>query len=150
MRDLLIGVLGFAAVLALGAIVACLVLVLRRRRRRVRAQEEWRRESHRKRLLSSLETLDLAMTRLTAAALRGSEQFALERAAGLSRVTSAADWSGDEELRRLMEIVVAQCDALSAAERAGGDARDRLVHQLGEAQRRVYRRMEMLLDQPFD
>ena len=150
MRDLLIGVLGFAAVLALGAIAARVVVVFRRRRRQARAREDGRRESDRKRLLSSLETLDLAMARLTTAALRGSEQFARERATGLSRVVSAADRTEDEELRRLMEAVVARCDALSAAGQAKGDARDRLVRQLGEAQRQVYRRMEVLLDQVFD
>ena len=148
MGDLLIGVLGLGAVLALGAIVTCLIVVSRKQRQRVWAQEEQERQSHRRRLLSSLESLDLAMTRLTTAALRGSEQFAQERAVGLAQVADAANRSGDDELRRLSEVVVARCDVLSAAEREGGDW-DRLVRQLGEAQREVYRRMEVLLDRTF-
>jgi hypothetical protein len=149
MRDPLIGVLGLGAVLALGAIVTCLIVVSRKQRQRVWAQEELRRQSHRRQLLSSLESLDLAMTRLATAALRGSEQFAQERAVGLAQVAGAANRSGDDELGRLMELVIARCDALSAAEREAGDW-DRLVRQLGEAQREVYRRMEVLLDQTFD
>jgi hypothetical protein len=149
MDDLLIGVLGLGAVLALGAVVACLIVVSRKRRRRVWALEEQRRQSRRRRLLSSLESLDLAMTRLSTAALRGSDQFAQERAVGMAQVVDAANRSGDDELRRLSEVVVARCDALSAVGREGGDG-DRLVRQLGEAQREVYRRMEMLLDQTLD
>jgi hypothetical protein len=149
MGDLLIGVLGLGAMLALGAIVTCLIVVSRKQRQRVWAQEEQERQSHRRRLLSSLESLDLAMTRLATAALRGSEQFSQERAVGLAQVADAANRSGDDELRRLMELVVARCDALSAAGREGGDG-DRLVRQLGEAQREVYRRMEVLLDQTLD
>jgi hypothetical protein len=149
MGDLLIGVLGLGAVLALGAVVTCLIVVSRKQRQRVWAREEQRRQSRRRRLLSSLESLDLAMTRLATAALRGSEQFAQERAVGLAQVVDAANRSGDDELRRLMEVVVARCDALSAAGREGGDG-DRLVRQLGEAQREVYRRIEVLLDQTLD
>jgi hypothetical protein len=149
MGDLLIGVLGLGAMLALGAIVTGLIVVSRKQRQRVWAQEEQERQSHRRQLLSSLEALDLAMTRLTTAALRGSEQFAQERAVGLTQVADAANRSGDDELRRLMEVVVARCDALSAAEREG-EHRDRLVRQLGEAQREVYRRMEVLLARTFD
>lgn len=148
MGDLLIGVLGLGAVLALGAIVTCLIVVSRKQRQRAWAQEEQERQSHRRQLLSSLESLDLAMTRLTTAALRGSEQFAQERAVGLAQVADAANRSEDDELRRLMEVVVARCDALNAAEREGGDW-DRLVRQLGEGQREVYRRMEVLLDRTF-
>jgi hypothetical protein len=150
MRDLLIGMLGLGAVLALGAIVTCLIVVSRKQRQRVWAQEELRRQSRRRQLLSSLESVDLAMTRLATAALRGSEQSAQERSVGLAQVVDAANRSGDDELRRLSEVVVARCDALSAAERREGEDWDRLVRQLGEAQREVYRRMEVLLDQTFD
>ena len=149
MHNLLDGVLGLGAVLAVGAIVACVVVASRKRRRRAWFQEEQRRQSHRKRLLSSLETLDLAMTRLTTAALQGGEQFVLERTARLARVTAAADRSGDDDLRRLIDAVVAGCDALSTVRREG-EERDRLVRQLGDAQREVYRRMEVLLDQALD
>jgi len=149
MHHLLDGVLGLGAVLAVGAIVTCVVVASRKWRRRVWVQEEHRRQSRRKRLLSSLETLDLAMTRLTAAALQGGEQFVLERTARLARVTAAVDRSGDDDLRRLIEAVVAGCDALSTVRREG-EERDRLVRQLGDAQREVYRRMEVLLDQAFD
>jgi hypothetical protein len=150
MRDLLIGVLGLGAVLALAAVVTCLILVSRKQRQRVWAQEELRRQSRRRQLLSSLEAVDLAMTRLSSAALRGSEQLAQERAVGLAQVADAANRSGDDELGRLMEVVITRCDALSAAERREGEDWDRLVRQLGEAQREVYRRMEVLLDQTFD
>lgn len=149
MRDPLIGVLGLGAMLALGAIVTGLIVVSRKQRQRAWAQEELRRQSRRRQLLSSLESLDLAMTRLTTAALRGSEQLAQERAVGLAQVADAANRSGDDELGRLMEAVVARCDALSAAEPEGEDG-DRLVRQLGEAQREVYRRMEVLLARTFD
>jgi hypothetical protein len=149
MHHLLEGVLGLGAVLAVGAIVTCVVVASRKRRRRVWFQEGQRRQSRRKRLLSSLETLDLAMTRLTAAALQGGEQFVLERTARLARVTAAVDRGGDDELRRLIEAVVAGCDALSTVRREG-EERDRLVRQLGDAQREVYRRMEVLLDQALD
>jgi len=149
MRDLLIGALGLWAVLALGAIVTGLIVAVRRRRQRVRVQEERRRRSRRKRLLSSLEALDLAMTRFTTAAFQGSGQSAQERATRLARVANAADRCGDEELRRLMDAVVARCDALCAAEREG-EPRDRLARQIGEAQREVYRRMEVLLDRTVD
>jgi len=149
MDNLLDGVLGLGAVLAVGAIVACVVVASRKRRRRAWFQEEQRRQSRRKRLLSSLETLDLAMTRLTTAALQGGEQFVLERTARLARVTAAVDRTGDDELHRLIEAVVAGCDSLSTARRDGGE-RDRLVRQLGDAQREVYRRMEVLLDQALD
>lgn len=149
MHHLLDGVLGLGAVLALGAIVTCVVVASRKRRRRVWVQEQQRRQSCRKRLLSSLETLDLAMTRLTTAALRGGEQFARERTTRLARVAGAVDQSGDDELRKLIEVVIADCDALSTAPREG-EERDRLVRQVGDAQREVYRRMEVLLDQAFD
>jgi hypothetical protein len=149
MHNLLDGVLGLGAVLAVGAVVTCVVLVSRKRRQRVWFQEEQRRQARHKRLLSSLETLDLAMTRLTAAAVQGGEQFVLERTARLARVTAAVDRSGDDELRRLIEAVVAGCDALSTVRREG-EERDRLVRRLGDAQREVYRRMEVLLGQAFD
>ena len=149
MHNLLDGVLGLGAVLAVGAVVTCMVVVSRKRRQRVWFQEEQRRQARHKRLLSSLETLDLAMTRLTAAAVQGGEQFVLERTARLARVTAAVDRSGDDELRRLIEAVVAGCDALSTVRREG-EERDRLVRRLGDAQREVYRRMEVLLDQALD
>jgi hypothetical protein len=149
MHNLLDGVLGLGAVLAVGAVVTCVVLVSRKRRQRAWFQEEQRRQARHKRLLSSLETLDLAMTRLTAAAVQGGEQFVLERTARLARVTAAVDRSGDDELRRLIEAVVAGCDALSTVRREG-EERDRLVRRLGDAQREVYRRMEVLLDQALD
>ena len=149
MRDLLDVVLVLGVVLVVGAVVTCVIVASRKRRQRVWFQEEQQRQSHRKRLLSSLETLDLAMTRLTSAALQGGEQFVLERTARLARVTAAVDRTGDDELHRLIEAVVAGCDALSTARREGAE-RDRLVRQLGDAQREVYRRMEVLLDQVFD
>jgi len=149
MHNLLDGVLGLGAVLAVGAVVTCMVVVSRKRRQRVWFQEEQRRQARHKRLLFSLETLDLAMTRLTAAAVQGGEQFVLERTARLARVTAAVDRSGDDELRRLIEAVVAGCDALSTVRREG-EERDRLVRRLGDAQREVYRRMEVLLDQALD
>lgn len=144
--DLLIGVLGLAVALVLGAIIVYLIVAFRKRRQRVWAREEQRRQSRRRRLLSSLEALDLAMASLTTAVLQGSEKFAQKRAIGL---TQAANRSGDDELGRLVEAVVVRCDALSVAERGGEDL-EQLIRQLGEAQRDVYRRMEVLLDQTFD
>ena len=148
MSDLLTDVLIFAAGLALGGIVTCLVVSARKQRRGVWAREEQRRQWRRERLLSSLEALDAGLTSLTTAALQGSEQFAQERSAGLAQATNAVNRSGDGELRRLVEVVVVCCDTLSAAGREGEDF-GRLVEQLGEAQREVYRRMEVLLDQTF-
>lgn len=147
--SLLTGVLTFAAVLALGAIVICLAVIARKRRQVIRKRKEQRRQWDRARLLSSLEVLDLSMTRLTTAALQGSEQFAQERAAGLAQATNALHQIGDDELGRLVEVVVARCDALSAT-RQEGERLDQLVQQLGEAQQEVYRRMEALLDQALD
>lgn len=147
--DLLIGVLGLAVALILGAIIVYLVVAFRKRRQQVWAREEQRRQSRRRRLLSSLEALDLAMASLTTAVLQGSEKFAQKRAIGLAQAANAANRSGDDELGRLVEAVVVRCDALSVVERGGEDL-EQLIRQLGEAQRDVYRRMEMLLDQTFD
>jgi len=148
--DLLIGLPGLAAVLVLGAVVIYLVVTAGKRRRWVWEQEEeqrhqWRREQ----LLSSLEALDVGLTGLATAALQGSEQLAWERVPRLAQATNAVNQSGDDELRRLVEVVVACCDALGAAGREGEEF-EQLVCQLGEAQRGVYRRMEVLLDQTLD
>ena len=139
-------VLVLTAALALGAIVICLAVIFRQRRQVIRKRKEQRRQWERARLLYSLETLDLGLTRLTAAALQGSVQFAQERAAWLAQATEAVGQSGDDELRRLVETMVARCDALGAAGREG-ESLDPLVQQLGEAQQEVYRRMEVLLDE---
>lgn len=149
MSDLPVGVLSLAAVLGLGAIVVSLTVIARERRRRVLAREEQRRKLCRERLLFSLEALDAGLTNLVTAALQGDEQLARERVPRLAQAISAANRSGDDELRRLMEVVVARCDALGAVGREG-EGFDRLVHQLGEAQRKVYRRIEVLLDQVLD
>ena len=149
MNDLPVGVLGFAAVLALGVIVIYLIVTAREQRRWGWARKEQRRQWHRERLLSSLEALDAGLTGLTTAALRGDEQLARERVPRLAQAVSAVNRSGDDELCQLMEGVVACCDALGAAGRDGEDF-DQLVHQLVEAQRGVYRRMEVLLDQTGD
>jgi len=149
MSDLPLGVLGFAGVLALGAIVTSLVVIVRERHRHAWEREEQRRKLYRERLLFSLEALDVGLASLITAALQGGEQLARERVPRLAQTINAVNQSRDDELRRLMEVVVAHCDALGAAGREGEDF-DRLVHQLGEAQRKVYRRMEMLLDQAFD
>jgi ABC-type nickel/cobalt efflux system permease component RcnA len=152
MGGLLIGVLSFATGLALGAIVIYLVVVSGRQRRRVRAREGQRRRGRRERLLSSLEALDAGLTRLTTAALEGGEPLARARAAGIAQAADAAHRSGDDELQRMVGVVVARCDALSATRREGMEVEefDQLVRQLGEAQREVYRRMEALLDQVSD
>ena len=149
MSDLPIGVLGLAAVLVLGAIAIYLIVVAREQRRWVWAREEQRNQWDRERLLSSLQALDTSLTGLTAAALQGSEQFARERVPRLAQTINAADRGGDDELRRLVDAVVACCDALGAARREEEDV-DQLVRHLGEAQREVYRRMEVLLAQTFD
>jgi hypothetical protein len=93
--------------------------------------------------------LDAGLTSLTTAALQGSGQFERERAAGIAQTTNAANQSGDDGLRRLVGVVVAHCDALSVTGREK-EGFGQLVRQLGEAQREVYRQMEMLLDQTFD
>jgi hypothetical protein len=139
-------VLGFAAVLAVGVTVVFLIIIVRGHRRRVRAREEQNRALRYERLLFSLETLDVGLVGLTTAALQGRDQFARERVPRLAQVISAANRSGDEELRRLTDVVAACCDALSRATQEG-DRVDWLVHQLVDAQREVYRRMETLLDQ---
>lgn len=141
-----VGVLILTVALALGAIAVGLAVIFRQRRRAIQKRREQRRQWDRARLLYSLETLDLSLTRLTAAALQGSTRFAQERADWLAQATEAVGQSGDGELRRLMEILVARCDALGAAGREGKSV-DPLVQQLGEAQREVYRRMEALLDE---
>lgn len=152
MSDLLIGVLGFAAALALGALVAYLILAAKKQRQQSRAKEKQHRQWRHQQLLSSLGTLDAGLTNLTTAALRGSEQFEQERAAGLAQATHAANRSGDDELCRLVETVVARCDTLGMAvqEEREEEYLDLSVRQLGEAQHKVYRRMEVLLDQAFD
>jgi len=149
MSDLLIGITSFAAGLALGAIVTYLIVTSRKQLQWAQVREEQRRQWRRERLLSSLEALDASLTSLTTAALQGSGQFEQERAAGVAQATNAANRSNDDELRRLVGVVVAHCDALSAAGREE-EGFGQLVHQLGEAQRDVYRRIEMLLDQTFD
>jgi len=149
MGNLLVGIIGFVAGLALGALATYLAMVSRTPRKPVEAWEEQPRRWQRSPLLASLEALDLGMTSLATAALQGSDGLAPERAASLAQVTNAANRSGDDVLRRLVETVVTHCDALSAAG-PGGENRERLVQQLGEAQREVYRRMEMLLGQTFD
>lgn len=149
MGDLLVGALSFAAGVALGAGIVYLVVVRGPHQGAVRAREEQRRQWRRERLFSSLETLDLAMATLTTAAFQGAERLAQERATGLAQLTNAVNRSGDDELRRLVEVVVERCDALGAAGR-GAQGFDRLVQQLGDSQRDVYRRMEVLLDQTFD
>ena len=149
MGNLLVGVIGFVAGLALGALATYLLMVSRTRRKPMEAREERPRQWQRAPLLASLEALDLGMTGLATAALQGGDGLAPERAASLAQVTSAVNRSGDDVLRRLVEAVVAHCDALSAAG-PGGENRERLVQQLGEAQREVYRRIEMLLGQTFD
>ena len=139
--------------LALGAVAVSLIAMVGERRRRIRAREEHRRELQRERLLLSLEALDASLTGLVAAALQGRERLEEERVPRLAQAINAANQSGDDDLRRLMEVVVACCDALGAAEREGApgdDDFDRLVGQLGEAQRKVYRRIESLLEQPPD
>lgn len=155
MDNLLVGLIGFVAGLALGAAVTYLAMAFRAplivsgmSRRSARAREEQPRYWQRAPLLASLEALDLGMTSLATAALQGGDGFAPERAANLAQVTRAVNRSGDEVLRRLVEAVVAHCDALTAAGPAG-ENRERLVQQLGKAQREVYRRMEMLLGQTF-
>ena len=114
MSDLPVGALGFVVVLILGALVAYLFVRARKPRQRAWVPEEQGRQWRHQRLLSSLGALDLAMTDLTTAALRGSEQLAQELESGLARAISAADRSGDDELRRLVDEVAAHCDTLSA------------------------------------
>ena len=152
MSDLPVGVWAFVIVFALGAIVAGLIVAVRTWRRWTLAREEQNRQLYRSRLLSSLETLDLALTGLNTAAYRGSEHLARERVCGLARAISAANWSGDDELRRLVSVMATHSDALVTAERDGLEekALDLLVDRIGETQREVYRRMEVLLDQAFD
>ena len=149
MGNLLVGIIGFVAGLALGALATYLLMVSRTPRKPVEAWEERPRQWQRAPLLASLEALDLGMTSLATAALQGGDGLAPERTASLAQVTNAANRSGDDVLRRLVETVVAHCDTLSAAG-PGGENRERLVQQLGGAQREVYRRIEMLLGQTFD
>ena len=149
MGNLLVGVIGFVAGLALGALATYLLMVSRTRRKPMEAREERPRQWQRAPLLASLEALDLGMTSLATAALQGGDGLAPERAASRAQVASAVNRSGDDVLCRLVETVVTHCDALSAAG-PGGENRERLVQQLGEAQREVYRRIEMLLGQTFD
>jgi len=155
MDSLLVGLIGFVAGLVLGAVVTYLLMAFRAplivsgmSRRSARVREEQPRHWQRAPLLASLEALDLGMTSLATAALQGGDGAAPEHAASLAQVTRAVNQSGDEVLRRLVETVVAHCDALTAAG-PRGENREWLVQQLGEAQREVYRRMEMLLGQTF-
>ena len=145
MSDVPVGVLGFVVALMLGAFAAGLTVAVRRRRRRVRAQEERDRQEYRRRLLSSLETLDLALTGINAAAYRGSEHLARERICGLARAISAANWSGDDELRRLVSVIAMRSDTLVKAGRKelGEEDLNLLVRQIGETQQQIYRRMEV-------
>ncbi len=138
-------VLGFAAVLAVGVTVFSLIVIVRGHRRRVRAREERDRALRHERLLLSLEALDVGLAGLTAAALQGREHFARERVLRLAQVISAANRSGDADLRRLTDVVAACCDALVQAAQEG-DLVDSSMRQVIDAQRAVYRRMETLLD----
>ncbi len=149
MSDLLISIVSFAAGLALGVIVTYLIVTSRKQLQWAQVRDEQRRQWRRERLLSSLEALDAGLTSLTTAALQGSGQFEQERAAGRAQTTNAANQSGDDGLRHLVGVVVAHCDALSVTGREK-EGFGQLVRQLGEAQREVYRQMEMLLDQTFD
>ena len=152
MSDLPVGVLGLVIVLAVGVVVVGLTVAVRKRRRRVQAREEQDRQSYRRRLLSSLEALDLAMSNLTVAVHRGREYLARERVHRLAQAVSAANRSGDDELRRLVSVMATRSDALITAGRDGLEEEDfdRLVRQIGETQREIYRRMETLLDQVSD
>ncbi|MCP4536958.1 MAG: hypothetical protein GY832_07405 [Chloroflexi bacterium] len=152
MSDLPVGVLSVVTVLALGTIGAGLTIVAKKRRRWIQAREEQARQAYRGRLLSSLETLDLALTGINTAAYRGSEHLAQERVGGLARAITAANWSGDSELRQLVSVMVTHSDALITAGRDGLEDKDLdlLADRISETQRDVYRRMEVLLDQAFD
>ena len=156
MSDLPVSVLGFVVVLVLGAIVAYLFVRARKPRQRAWIPEEQGRQWRHQGLLSSLGALDLAMTDLTTAALQGNEQLTQELESGLARAISAANRSGDEELCRLVDEAAAHCDALGTTGKDGledgfrEEDLDRLVRQLGEVQRAIYRRMETLLAQVFD
>jgi hypothetical protein len=145
-------VLGFVAALVVGAIVAYLVARARKPRPRAWIPEEQGRQWRHQGLLASLGALDLAMTNLTTATLQGGESLARELESGLAQAASAANRSGDDELRRLVDEIAARCDALDASGQDGleGEALDQLAHHLGQAQRAMYRRMEALLDQVFD
>ncbi len=152
MSDLPVGVLSFVLVLALGTIVAGSTVAVKKMQRWIQIRKEQDRQLYRSRLLSSLETLDMALTGLNTAAYRGSEHLARERVCGLARAISAANWSGDDELRRLVSVMATHSDALIMAGRDGLEEEnlDLLVGRIGETQREVYRRMEVLLDQAFD
>ena len=151
MSNLPVGVWVFGIVLALGAIIAGLTVFVRRIRHWIQTREEQERQSYRRRLLSSLEALDLALTGLNTAAYRGSEYLAQERVCGLARAIGAANRSGDNELRRLVSVIATHLDALVTAGRDGfeQDDLDLLVSRIGETQQKVYRRMEVLLEQAF-
>jgi len=152
MGDLPTSVLIALVALTLCVLTTALVLSVRWRRKRVWAREEQGRQLYRSQLLSSLEALDLAMTHLNIAARRGNEQLARERVHRLGQAIGATMRSGDDELRRLVSVMAERCDALVAAGRDGLEEEDveRLAHQLGEAQREIYRRMEALLAQVCD
>jgi hypothetical protein len=152
MSNVPVGVLIFVVVLVLGAIAVGLIVFVRKRRRRLQMQEEQDRQLYRSRLLSSLETLDLALTNLNTAAHRGNEHLARERVSGLARAVGAANLSGDDELRRLVSVMAMRSDALVKAGRKelGEEDLNLLVRQIGETQQHIYRRMEVLLDQAFD
>ncbi len=152
MGDWPVWVIGFVAVLVLGAIVAYLRARARKPRQRAWIPEEQGRQWRHQGLLASLGALDLAMTNLTTAALQGREALVQELESGLAQAVSAANRSGDDELRRLVDEVTARCDGLDVSEQDGTEdqALDQLVHHLGEAQRAMFRRMETLLEQVFD
>ena len=151
MSDLSGGVLGFVVVLALGVIVAGLTVAVRKKRHRVRMRDEQDQQSYRRRLLSSLGALDLALTNLNTAARRGNEYLERERVYRLAQAVSAVNRSGDSELRRLVSVMATRSEALVTAGCDGLDEDlDLLVRQLGETQQEIYRRMEVLLEQVSD
>lgn len=155
--------LGLAAGLALIAVVYAIVTAItaarrRRQRQRDKASEWQKRWWRRQQLLSTLKSLDLAVSKLAAAATQGNAELERESHIRRAQAISAATRSGDDELRRLVETLITHCEALKAGygykygdENGSEDERRRrIIQQLGEDQQEIYRRMKVLLDHTLD
>ncbi|MBN1488098.1 MAG: hypothetical protein JW981_10680 [Anaerolineae bacterium] len=146
---------GFSLVIAIVLLVILIIKIQRDRKRQgsVWVWQEQRQQWQQERVLKSLETLDVALTEFVRAAFEGNENFLEERSSLLAQAANTASSIGDVELRKLVETLVARCQALYTArhkENHPEEEIDRLARQFSEAQGQVYRRIEYLLEKQVD